>query len=127
MDNELMKKYSDLMGDIDRLTADRDRLIDEQIPDEVKIKIAEIRDEFDARISGLGVVVKVTRNEIEEVVISGKQSVSGGGYSAQFVKGRVKWDEKRLDQLVAQLPAIAECKSVGFPSVRIVKAGSKDE
>jgi len=117
---ELLELYTDTVLRIDQETANKQALIDQVIPQEVKDRIAEINDEFDPILAGLQTMKKTVEDQLRyEVVNSGVKKVQGNTFTATLVKGRTTWDTKILDGMVALVPQIEVARKTGDPSVRI--------
>lgn len=57
------------------------------------------------------------RAEVKAEVLAAGKSVKGAHIEARFVKGRVSWDGKALDAMIAFVPQIATARSEGQSSV----------
>lgn len=89
----------------------------EAIPPEVQEELDAIEAEYAPIFGSLNIGIAETENEIKAAVAEHGATVSAAGFVAQYNKGRVTYDSKRLDGLALAYPAINECKKVGDPYV----------
>mgnify|MGYP001404507828 CR=1 FL=1 len=110
-------------ADYDRLQAMQEKLMDEAIPAEVKVRLDEIEAEFGPAIQAAANGIALLEIEIKTAVIQAGASAKGGFLQAIYSKGRVSWDTKALEGVAAVHPELLQFRSVGAPSVsiRVVK------
>lgn len=95
------------------------KLIESVIPEEVKMKIAEIEEEF----ADTEIVDKMTRieSEIREETLKNGSSVYGRYMIAVYSKGRTSWNTKALEGILLVHPELEKFRTVGNPSISLRK------
>ncbi len=91
----------------------------EAIPPEVQAELDAIEAEYAPIFGSMNIDIAETENEVKAAVAKHGQTVSVEGLVAQYSKGRVTYDAKRLDGLALAFPQINECKKVGEPFVTL--------
>lgn len=89
----------------------------EAIPPEVQAELDAIEAEYAPSFGRMNIDIAETENEIKAAVAKHGATVSAAGIMAQYSKGRVTYDSKRLDGLALAFPQINECKKTGDPYV----------
>ena len=89
------------------------------IPEEIRIKLAEMDLEFQDKFETAEVNIKDLEKQIKDAVLFDGRSVKGKFYHAVFVKGRVSWDSKKLEGLMMIVPNLKDAMREGEPSVSI--------
>lgn len=115
----------DAMAEIDqellRIAAEKQKMIDSVLTDEIKEQLSSIEAEF----MGIESSAHNRRQNLEflvrEGVVSLGKSVAGNFLLAVFTKGRYSWDKKEFDKLVKKYPEIESIRSQGDPYVSIKK------
>lgn len=102
-----------------KFEADKNKLINEAIPLEVRQRISEIENEFQSVIDSAGSEIFRLENEIKDVVMVRGESVKGTNLQAIFIKGRQTWDNAELDKYAEKHPEILKFRKIGNPSVSI--------
>jgi hypothetical protein len=92
-----------------------------QALDDIKKAEADIDAEFAIKSEAVDENIAKLTAEIREEVLSGKATVKGDHMMAVYAKGRVSWDTKALDGVVALHPELAQFRKEGDPSVSIRK------
>ncbi|MEX1071703.1 MAG: hypothetical protein WEC37_03665 [Anaerolineales bacterium] len=103
---ELMDKYLEAKEQIATLEAEKQRLIDEAMPKEVKKKVSEIEEEFEGKAEKAQESLAKYEDEIKEGVVSLQKNVSVKGLKATYHKGRTTWDGKGLEELAETNPDV---------------------
>lgn len=106
--------------------ARRDLLnIDKQaaIPADVKQILADIEDEFSAKLEPLENLISDLEAQAKDEVLQEGATVKGGALQAVYMKGRVSWDSKKLDGMMIIVPELSQARKEGEPSVSIRKVG----
>ncbi|MEJ5223523.1 MAG: hypothetical protein WHV44_03635 [Anaerolineales bacterium] len=57
--------------------------------------------------------------QVKAAVIETGQTVKAGALMAMYMKGRVSWDNKKLEGMMALIPDLAKARSEGKPTVQI--------
>ena len=71
--------------------------------------------------------IEAVEAQVKAEVLSIGATVKGYNLMAVWSKGRVSWDAKKLDGMMALIPALKEARKEGEPTVSIRKVGSKME
>ncbi|MFH1484491.1 MAG: hypothetical protein ABIH46_00325 [Chloroflexota bacterium] len=123
MNREQIEKKLEVLADVeearDSVRAQRDKLIDEAIPDEVKAKIEKIKAQFADRIAVAETNAVSLAIDVKAAVASLGESVKSKRRHAVYSKGRVSWNSKGLDGYAVAHPEINSFRSEGEPSVSI--------
>jgi uncharacterized protein YqeY len=93
-----------------------------QALDEIKKAEADINAEFAIKSEAVDANIEKLTSEIKNEVLANGATVKGDHMMAVFAKGRVSWDTKALDGVVALHPELAQFRKEGEPSVSIRKA-----
>jgi len=118
---EMLDELAELRSKQDKLTLDKAALIDSVITPEIKARLAEINVEFAPMIESAQLLCDELEAQIKAAVIENGASVKGAHLQAVYTKGRVSWDSKRLEGLIIVLPQLADCRTIGAPSVSLRK------
>jgi hypothetical protein len=102
---------------VDYLALEKHRLLDEALPAEVKARMAEIETEFADKASAAQENINALTAQIKAAVLANGASVKGSFLHAVYAKGRVSWDGKKLDGMMSLIPALADARKEGEPSV----------
>lgn len=105
------------------LDLDKQAMIDKILTPEIKQAIEDIEAEFAGKSEAVDENIAKLTAEIKEDVLAGGATVKGAHMMAVYAKGRVSWDTKALDGVVALHPELAQFRKEGEPSVSIRKAG----
>ena len=117
----LLDQLADFQDQRDYLALKRQELIDAAYPAEVKARIVEINAEFDGKEASVNENITALTEQVKAAVITGGASIKGARLHAVYAKGRVSWDSKKLDGMMIVIPALAEARKEGEPSVSIRK------
>lgn len=94
-----------------------------QALDEIKKAEADINTEFALKSEAVDENIAKLTAEIKADVLAGGATVKGAHMMAVWTKGRVSWDTKALDGVIALHPELAQFRKEGEPSVSIRKVG----
>lgn len=94
-----------------------------QALDEIKKAEADINTEFALKSEAVDENIAKLTAEIKADVLAGGATVKGTHMMAVWTKGRVSWDTKALDGVIALHPELAQFRKEGEPSVSIRKVG----
>jgi phage terminase small subunit len=111
---------------LDMLEKDKQKLIDQVLPPEIKARLEEIEAEFAHKAEAAQASIETLEGEIKSEVISHGESVRGAAFQAVWTKGRQSWDGKGLTTYSESHPDILQFRKEGEPSVAIRRAASKD-
>ena len=103
------------------LDMDKQTLIDAVYTPEIKKAVSDIEYEFKEKSSAVDDNISKLTEEIKTDVLTAGQSVKGDNMMAVWSKGRISWDTKALDGVIAVHPELAKFRKEGDPSVSIRK------
>lgn len=89
----------------------------ELMPDDVRIAFDVIDEQVDEAVTAAANEIEFLKEATKaEVMLVGK-TIKSTRYQAVWNKPRVKWDTDKLEGMIALIPAIAEARSFGEPSI----------
>lgn len=101
------------------LKFDKQALIDQVITAEIKARLDEIEAEFTGRLEAVDANIEKLEEEIKEDVIRQGATVRGTFLMAVWNRGRVSWDNRRLDVYAQDHPEILGYRRQGEPFISI--------
>lgn len=116
---EKLNKLANLKSAVDVLNLNKQSLIDSVLTPEIKQKLTEIDTEFAPQFEAINEKISEFEQEIKVEVVQAGETVKGDHLMAVFNKGRVSWDGKGLDGVLALIPEIGRFRKEGEPSVSI--------
>lgn len=123
MNEEQIKAKLDTLADLQAakqaLQLEERALLDALIPSDVLEKMREIELEYSQKYTGVDANIANLTDEVKAAVVANGASVKGTYLHAVWTKGRVSWDGKQLDGMMALIPGLAAARSEGSPSVSI--------
>ena len=105
----------------DVLDLEKQSLIDQLIPPEIKARIEELEAEFSGKREVVDEKITELESEIKEEVIRHGATVKGNFLRVVYHPGRVTWDTKSLDAYARARPELLEFRKQGEPFVSIQK------
>jgi HEAT repeat protein len=105
----------------DVLELEKQSLIDQLMPPEIKARIEEIEAEFSGKREAVDGNIAQLESEIKEEVIRHGATVKGSFLRVVYHPGRVTWDTKSLDAYARARPELLEFRKQGEPFVSIQK------
>ena len=118
---DLLDRLADLRAAVDMVRVKRQQAMDAAMPAEVAATLAEIDAEYGPMIEAAEKNAAELEEQIKAAVIAEGASVKSTWLHAVYTKGRVTWDGKKLDGMMALLPGLEAARKVGEPSVSIRK------
>jgi hypothetical protein len=118
-----LDQLADLHNQQDRLSGDKQALVDQVLTPEVRERLAEIETEFESKSEIAGVKIATLEAEIKAEVLAQRETVKGGKFQAVWNKGRQSWDDKGLTAYAESHPEVMQFRKQGEPSVTIRKVG----
>src|SRR3972149_3335217 len=100
----LMNKHVEMKRQLDQLEAEKQRLIKEAMPADVRQKVKDIEAEFEGKAQA---ALEKSEEEIKAGVVSLGKSLVVKGLKANYFHGRVSWDAKGLETVMKKHPEIA--------------------
>lgn len=116
---EKLNKLYELKSQLQLRKLDMEALIKSIIPDEVKVQIKEIEEEFSFVTSHITDELNSLEAEIKQEVSLAGETVRGDYIMAVWSKPRTTWDNKGLDGYAVAHPEIVQFRRTGEPSVSI--------
>lgn len=116
---ELLEQLENAYAQRDLLKIDYDQARDDAIPDEVEAALADIDAEFFPKRDAIDAKISALEEQVKAAVIEGGQTIKAGALMAMYMKGRVSWDNKKLEGMMALIPDLAKARSEGKPTVQI--------
>jgi hypothetical protein len=105
----------------DVLELEKQSLLDQLLPPEIKARIEEIEAEFSGKREAVDEKINELESEIKEEVIRHGATVKGTFLRVVYHPGRVTWDTKSLDAYARARPELLEFRKQGEPFVSIQK------
>jgi|WetSurMetagenome_2_1015567.scaffolds.fasta_scaffold1687107_1 hypothetical protein len=105
----------------DSLRATMQSEIDKVMTPEIKAALDAIHAEFDAKLDAVSENIANLTTQVKEDVLNSGATIKGAHYMAVWSKGRVTWDGKKLDGMMSIIPALADARKEGDPSVALRK------
>jgi hypothetical protein len=116
---EKLNQLAELKSAVDALNIKKQALIESVLTPEIKQQLAEIDAEFAPEYEAVSEKTAVLEQEIKTDVVQAGETVKGDHLMAVFNKGRVSWDTKGLEGVLALIPEIEKFRKEGDPSVSI--------
>jgi hypothetical protein len=122
-----MQKYVELKAAAAKLDADKRKLIEDAMPQEVRDRVAEIEAEFAGKNEQAAADLAALEDKIKSGVVAGGESAAVPGLKATYNKGRVTWDAKGLESIMESNPDVGiiispfKKQGEGYASLRLDK------
>ena len=100
---------------------DKVKAIESVMTPEIKQALADIEAEYSTKYEGVDANIAALTEQVKAAVLAGGASVKGSYLHAVYAKGRVSWDNRKLEGLMMVIPQVAEARKEGEPSVSIRK------
>lgn len=114
-----LDRLAELQAAPDAIRLQKQALIDGILTAEIRAKLAEIDAEFAPQLQAAEEAAASLEAEIRAEVVAGGVTVKGSHLMAVWNKGRVSWDGKKLDGMLAIIPQLAAARKEGDPTVSI--------
>ncbi len=105
----------------DVLELEKQALIDQAIPPEIKARLEEIEAEFAGKRETVDANIAALDTEIRDEVLRQGTTVKSTFLRVVYHPGRITWDTKRLDAYARARPEVLEFRRQGEPFVSIQK------
>jgi hypothetical protein len=119
--SEKIDQLANYQAQRDVFDLEKQALIDQLIPPEVKARIEEIEAEFGGKREVVDEKIIELENEIKDEVLRNGASAKGNFLRVVYHTGRVTWDTKSLDAYARARPEILEFRKQGEPFISIQK------
>jgi hypothetical protein len=123
MIEQLLDKLADYQAQRDAINLREQDAIDRILTPDILAQIEDIKTEYAMQRLGADENIAALEAEVKAAVLTEGKSVKGAYLQAVWSKGRVSWDSKALDGMIAIIPQIATARKEGAPSVSIRKIG----
>lgn len=104
----LMNKHVEMKGQVSLLQSEKQKLVEDAMPAEVRKKVKDIEAEFEGKFEKAEAALTESEEEIKAAVVSLRQTLSVSGLKADFHPGRVSWDAKGLEKTMDANPEVAK-------------------
>ncbi len=118
---EKLDQLANYQAQRDVLELEKQALIDQVIPPEVKARLEEIESEFTGKRESVDANIAALEAEVREEVLRQGATVRSTFLRVVYNPGRVTWDTKKLDAYARARPEILEFRKQGEPFVTIQK------
>jgi hypothetical protein len=118
---ELLDLLAECQAERDALQLRQQEIINTILTPEIQAKVEAVTVEFAGKAAEVNGNIEDLTAEIKKFVIQHGTTVRGTHLMAVWNKGRVSWDSKKLDGMMALIPGLAAARSEGEPSVTIRK------
>ena len=122
---EKLERLAGLHAELDGLEAQKQKLIDQAVPADVRERLKDIETEFAQKEQAASANIESLEAEIKAETIAVGESVRASGLQAVWNKGRLTWDSKGLTSYSESHPEILQFRKEAEPSVTIRRAGAK--
>jgi hypothetical protein len=119
--SEKIDQLANYQAQRDVLDLEKQALIDQLIPPEIKARIEEIEAEFGGKREVVDEKIIELENEIKDEVLRNGASAKGTFLRVVYHTGRVTWDTKSLDAYARARPEVLEFRKQGEPFISIQK------
>lgn len=123
---EKLHRLAKLFAERDGLGAQKQALIDQALPPEVKAHLDDIEAEFGQKAEAATANIESLEAEIKRETLGHGETVRASGIQAVWNKGRQTWDGKALASYGETHPEILQFRKEGEPSVTIRRASAKE-
>ncbi|MEW6029418.1 MAG: hypothetical protein AB1554_08040 [Chloroflexota bacterium] len=122
---EKLERLTNLRGaaDVARLDYEAKRT---EILKKVQAELDALEVEYGPILDSAEENIETLENEIKTDVLLHGESVSGGIFRAVYTKGRVSWDNSRIEKYAEHHPEILEFRKQSPPTVSLRIVGEKD-
>jgi hypothetical protein len=121
-----LEQLAGLYAERDGLAAQKQNLIDQVLPPEVKARLNDIDAEFAQKAEAAEQNIEKLEAEIKSETLAHGESVRGAGIQAVWNKGRQTWDSKGLTAYSEAHPDVLQYRKDGDPSVTIRRASTRE-
>lgn len=116
---ELVNELGELRAMADVLRLDKQKLIEEAMPEDVNAELASIEAEFSPQQAAVAEHIADAEAKVKRAVVELGLTVTGEHVQAVYVSAKRKWDTKRLDGYAVAHPEIEAFVSQSNPYVTI--------
>ncbi len=118
---ERLDQLADWQAKRDVLNMSKQDMIDEILTNEIREQLASIEAEFMPKFTALEENIAELTEQIKRDVLINGATVKGSFLMAVYNKGRVSWDSKQLEGMMAIIPGLVNARKEGEPSITLRK------
>jgi len=112
-----LEELADLRAAPDALRLELDERIRAMLGDSLYSALKNTEAEYSAKTEAVTAEAAALEAEIKAEVLDAGQSVKSAHLMAVYNKGRVTWDGKQLEGMMALIPGLAAARKKGEPTV----------
>ncbi len=116
---DLLAAYVDMQAKLDLIRADMANAKQSILTAAQRAEIEDIETEFGDLIGEAEKQIKRAKEDLKSSVLKDGGSCKGETVEAIWIEGRVKWDEKKLANMMFDHPAIVTARDPGKPYVQV--------
>lgn len=116
---EALAKVTSARIELSATEASWDKMRDDMIPEDVKVKIRELAEEMAPKVASMSNELAKMELELREMVAAYGQTVTGLKFQVVYISPKPVWNEKALDGYAAAHPDILQLKSMSEPKTQI--------
>lgn len=116
---EMLDQLAEFQAQKDALELRKLEIIDTIITPEIHNRIEAVEMEFKSQAEAVTANIEALTSAVKAEVLKDGATCKGSHLMAVWVKGRISWDSKKLDGMMALVPGLAAARSEGEPSVTI--------
>jgi len=118
---EKLAKLENMMFQRESIELQKRELIQQTIPQEVRIILNDIEAEFAGQLEAVDKNIALVQSELKAEIVGQGESIKGSFVHAIYTKPRVTWDTGLLEGMAVLIPDINKCKKFSEPSVSFRK------
>ena len=118
---EMLNLLADYQAQLDALNLRQQEAIDKILTPELLAQVEDIKAEYAIMRNAAAENIETLELQVKDAVLAEGKSIKGTHLQAVWSKGRVSWDSKQLEGMIAIIPQIAQARKEGAPSVSIRK------
>ncbi len=122
---EKLERLSDLYVQREALDGEKQKLVDQILPPEVKARLAEIEAEFGQKTEAANANIEALEAAIKADTLALGETVRGAAFQAVWNKGRQSWDSKGLTAYAEANPEVLQFRKEGEPTVTLRRFSAK--
>lgn len=116
-----LDRLAEYYAERDALELRKAEVIAQAIPGEYLKALDDINAEFSGKAQAAADNIAALEAEIKGDVLQGGETVKGAFFMAVWNKGRVSWDGKKLEGMMAIIPGLRDARKEGEPTVSLRK------
>lgn len=117
---EKLDRYHELRCAIDLAETQKQAEIDTILTPEILAQVEQIRQKWTDTNESMVTELAALEADIKADVLAAGETVESKYVMAVWNKGRVSWNSKKLDGMMALIPQLEQARKVGEPTVSLV-------